>query len=122
MVDAGVLVRTLELGQVMRDDSALAVVDGDRHAIDLGDDSGSIGEDHVCGVPCSAALDSGADVRGLGSDERYCLALHVGAHEGPVRIVVFEERDEGCRHRHDLLRGDVHQLDLLGRNVGDLSG
>jgi hypothetical protein len=67
-------------------------------------------------------LDAGADVGRLGPHQRHGLALHVGAHEGPVGVVVLEERDERGGHRDDLLRRDVHELDLVGRHRGDLGG
>ena len=45
--------------------------------------------------------------------ERHRLALHVRAHEGAVGVVVLEERDERRRHRHELLRADVHVVDAV---------
>ena len=69
--------------------------------------------DHdVAGVHRGAALDAGAHQRGLGDHQRHGLALHVGAHEGAVGVVVLEERDERRRHRDDLLRRHVHVLDV----------
>ncbi len=67
-------------------------------------------------------LDAGADVGGLGPHQRHGLALHVGAHERPVGVVVLEERDQRGGDRDDLLRRDVHELDLGGRHRGDLGG
>src|SRR6476619_1959558 len=49
-------------------------------------------------------FDPGADERRGGTEERDGLALHVGAHQRAVRVVVLEERDERRRHRNDLLR------------------
>jgi len=40
------------------------------------------------------------------------LALHVGAHQRAVRVVVLEERDQRRRDGHHLLRRDVHVVDL----------
>ena len=48
--------------------------------------------------------------------ERHGLPLHVGAHERAVGVVVLEERDEGGRHRHQLLGRHVHEVDLFGRH------
>ena len=98
------------------------VLDRDRLAVDLGDDAVVLGEDHVGGVAGGAGLDAGADVGRLGPHQRHGLALHVGAHEGAVGVVVLEERDERGGHRDDLLRRDVHELDLVRRHVADVGG
>src|SRR4029077_11729555 len=50
----------------------------------------------------------------LGNHERNALALHVRAHQRPVCVIVFEERDEACRHRYKLFRRDVHVVHLRG--------
>ena len=42
----------------------------------------------------AAALDTGADERRGGPQQRHGLALHVGAHERAVGVVVLEERDQ----------------------------
>ena len=59
----------------------------------------------------------GADDRRLRLEERHGLALHVRAHEGAVRVVVLEERDERRRDRDDLLGRHVHVLDLVGAGL-----
>src|SRR3954451_10541654 len=46
----------------------------------------------------AALLHAGPDDRGLRLEKRHGLALHVRAHEGPVRVVVLEERDQRGRH------------------------
>ena len=82
----------------------------------------SVGDEHVGRVAGGASLDAGADERRLGLDQRNGLALHVGAHQGPVGVVVLEERDQRRGDRDDLLGRDVHELDLVGRHRGDLGG
>ena len=91
-------------------------------AVDLGDGAVVLGEDHVGGVAGGAGLDAGADVGRLGLHQRHGLLLHVGAHEGAVGVVVLEERDERRADRDDLLRRDVHELDLVGGTARDLGG
>ena len=61
-----------------------------------------------------APLHAGADQRRIRFQQRHRLALHVGAHQGAVGVVVLEERDQRGRHRPDLGRRDVHQVDFLG--------
>ena len=91
-------------------------------AVDLGDHAVVLGEDHVGGVAGGAGLDAGADVRRLGPHQRHGLLLHVGAHERAVGVVVLEERDQRGGDRDDLLRRDVHELDLVRRHGRDLGG
>ena len=95
LVDAGVLVGALELEQAVDLLAELGVLDGDGPPVDLGDHTGVLGEDHVGRVAGRPGLDAGAHVGRLGPHERHGLALHVGAHEGTVGVVVLEERDEG---------------------------
>ena len=45
------------------------------------------------------------------------LALHVGAHEGTLGVVVLEERDEVGGHGEQLARRDVHVVDLVDGNL-----
>jgi hypothetical protein len=40
-------------------------------------------------------------------DQRHRLTLHVRAHQGAVRVVVLEERDQRRRDADDLLRRDT---------------
>src|SRR6185437_2614623 len=80
------------------------------------DDAAALGNDRHTGVDRDRTLHAGADQRSLGAQGRYRLALHVRAHEGAVGIVVLEEWDERCRHRHDLLRAHIHVVDAFPRH------
>ena len=55
------------------------------------------------------------------AQQRHGLTLHVRTHEGAVRVVVLEERDERGRDRHHLARRDVHVADLVGVEEVDLA-
>ena len=85
-------------------------------------DAVDVGQDHLGSVGHGQTLDAGSDVGGFGPQQRDSLALHVGAHERSVCVVVLEERDQRCGHRHDLLRRHVHKLDFGRRHVADLGG
>ena len=131
LVDGRVLVRAAELGQavdLLAQRVAVAVLgtglvlDGDLVARDVDDGAVALGHDHVAGVAGGAGLDAGADVGGLGDHQRHGLLLHVGAHQGPVGVVVLDEGDQGGRDRHDLLRRHVHQVDLGRGDEVDLRG
>ena len=74
--------------------------------------------DHtVTGVDRSLHLHTGTNRRSLCHKKRYCLTLHVGSHQGTVRIIVLQERDHGCCHREHHLRRYVHQIDILLREL-----
>ena len=100
MVDASVLVRATELAE--RIDRLAArvlavlrlVVDGDARAADFNDVAFASRLDEVGRVARCTIFDAGADVRRLGAHQRDCLALHVGAHQRAVRVVVLEERNQ----------------------------
>ena len=70
-------------------------------------------------VMCSMPV---PDERGLGAQQRHRLALHVGAHQRAVGVVVLEERDERGGHRHELLRRDVDVVDLLALGEDEVPG
>ena len=85
------------------------------------DHTGVGGGDDVTGVDGGAVLHAGADQGRVARDERHGLALHVGAHERTVGVVVLEERDQGGRDRHHLARRHVHVVDLGGQDRVDLA-
>ena len=110
LVDTGVLVRSLELQQLVDLLAERLVVDRDEATVEVGHHAIVLGEDHVGGIARGAAFDTGADIGRLGHDKWHRLALHVRAHQRSVGVVVFEERDQRRRHRDDLLGRHVHQL------------
>ncbi len=121
MVGGGVLVGPEELDQgievcadVITPASLLVVhADDDPLGVDELDDPVPAADDDVARADGDQALDPGPDERGLRADERDGLALHVGAHQGAVGVVVLEERDERGRQGDELFRGDVDKVDLL---------
>ena len=48
---------------------------------------------------------------------RHGLALHVRAHQCAVSVIVLQERYQRRSHRNDLLRRDVHVLDLVRGSI-----
>ncbi len=56
------------------------------------------------------------DKRDLRPDQWNCLGHHVRAHQGAVGIVMLEERDQGGADAHDLVRGDIHEIDWSRRS------
>ncbi len=88
--------------------------DDDAGRVDRLDDAVALGHERDARVAGDDALDAGADERRRRPDERHGLALHVRAHERAVGVVVLEERDERRGHRDQLVRRDVHQVDVFG--------
>ena len=121
LVVAVALVGAAELGDLVDVLGAVVVRHAHEVRADLGDDTGLVGHEDVAGVDGGAPLHARAHQRGVGADERHGLALHVGAHEGAVGVVVLEEGDEGGTHRHHLARRDVHEVHLRGGHEGRLA-
>ena len=48
------------------------------------------------------ALHAGTDQRSVGTQKRNRLTLHVGAHQGAVGVVIFEERNQRGRDRNQV--------------------
>ncbi len=128
LVDAGILVRALELHQPIDVDAGLGGVGflgGAHHdagGIDLIDDAGPARCDRRAGVARDHAFHAGTDERRFGTNERHCLALHVRAHQGAIGVVVLQERNERRRHRDELLGRHVHEVDLAGRHQLHVAG
>ena len=80
-----------------------------RHGSDV---AGFLGDDDGPGIARDFAFHSRADERRLGDEQRHPLALHVRAHQRAVRIVVLEERNQAGRDGNELLRRNVHVVDL----------
>ena len=72
------------------------------------DFAGMFCQNAVAGVGCHLVFHTGTDDRCLRSQQRYCLTLHVGAHQRAVSIIVFQERDQGRCDRYYLFRRYVH--------------
>src|SRR5581483_8778565 len=123
LVDARARVGARELEQVVAVLEAVVVVlDDDLLRVGLHDLAVGACEHAAARVLRGAVLHAGADDRSLRTEQRHGLTLHVRAHEGAVRVVVLEERDERRRDRDDLLRRDVHELHARGRLLDVLLG
>src|SRR5581483_8017041 len=117
LVEAGALVGADELLEAIAPGVVAAVLDPDLRGGDRAHRAVGLGEDDLAGGLGGAVLDARADDRRLRADDRDGLALHVRAHEGAVRVVVLEERDERGRHGDDLLGRDVHVVRVRRRGL-----
>ena len=114
LIDAGVLVRALELDQLIDVRAHLArKLRGMMLALDAHDDAlrvdrihdaVALGQNHGAGVARRHAFHARAHQRRLGHQQRNRLALHVRAHQRAVGVVVLQERHQRCGHRNQLLR------------------
>ena len=121
LVHAGVLVRPAELGQLVDVGPELArrtrfrirALYPDDHPIRVHrvDDPGPLAEHHRTRVAGHDPLETRADDRRIGAQQRHRLPLHVRPHQSPVRVVVLQERNERRGHADELLRTDVHVVD-----------
>ena len=100
----------------------LGRADDDTGRVDLVDDAGAARRNRGAGVAGDDRLHAGADERRLGPDQRHRLALHVGAHQRAVGVVVLEERDERRGDRNELLRRHVHEVDVVARDHDHVAG
>ena len=124
LVDAGVLVGArvldqgvdVDAGIGLADDLVLVDLDHDAGGVDLLDHAATARVHGHARVARHGALDAGTDQRLLRTQRRHGLALHVGAHQCAVGVVVLEERHQRGRDRHGLHRRDVHEVDL-GRRL-----
>ncbi len=122
LVDAGVLVRALELRELVDVRADLTrklrgvVLAFDAHDDAFGvhrvDDAVALGQDDGARVAGGDAFHAGADEGGFGDEQRHGLALHVGAHQRAVGVVVLEEGHERSGHRDELLGADVDVVDF----------
>src|SRR5690606_19585082 len=115
LVDVGVLVGTGVLDQVVDVDAHFAgdvfiVVDADNDTlgVDVVDHAATQRLHGSARVDRHSAFDAGAHHGLFRAQARHGLALHVGAHQRAVRVVVLEERNQRRRHRDDLRRSHVH--------------
>src|SRR5450756_1735267 len=53
----------------------------------------------------------------IGTYQRHCLSLHVGAHECAVCVVMLKEGNQRGRNAKYLRRQEVNVVDLAGRKL-----
>ena len=126
LVDAGVLVRTGVLGQVVDIHTGFAGFDfvigythDDTAGIDRVDHTAATSNDADTRVTGDVALHAGTYQRLVGAQGRNSLTLHVRTHQCTVGVVVLEERDQRGSDGNNLLRRNVHQGDVFRRLDGE---
>ena len=120
LVYAGALVATNELQQPIFVLDPIEIGHRYQVARRLGHDSLGPGQDDLAAVTGDSAFHAGADERRLRPEQRHRLPLHVGTHQGAVRVVVLQERNECSRDADKLHRRNVHVADVLRRLHSDV--
>ena len=121
MVDAGVLVGTLELREPIDIDARLGRIgfirgaDNNPGAVDLLNNARTLCHYHSAGIARDNIFHASSDKRSVRLHQRHGLTLHVRAHQSTVGVIVFKERDQRRGNRDNLLWTDVHQVDLIFR-------
>ncbi len=74
-----------------------------------------------CGtrVNRNGTLYSSSNQRFLCAQTRHCLPLHVRSHERPIRIIVFQERNQRGCNGDNLRRCNVHELNTVSRHQAE---
>ena len=131
LVDASVLVRALELDELIDVRAHFAaeyagVIGFDAHddalGVDLIDDAVALAEHDRAGIARGDALHAGADERSFSANQRHSLALHVRTHQRAVGVVVLEERNQAGGHGDELLRRNVDVIDFVAALEHEVAG
>ena len=130
-VDGHILVRTAELrdavflqGRLEADKLLIlctVVKDTDGRSVNILHDTIALGSHHRTGILTNLLLNTGTHDRCFVMEQGHCLTHHVRSHQRTVSIIVLQERDQRSSDRSDLLRRDVHQVDIRRRHDGEVS-
>ena len=105
------LVTSQELGQTVYIRGTVIVFHCNFFGCRLGNGTCLLGNHTNTGVYGSFGFDTGSDYRSFCNHQRYGLTLHVGSHQRTVRIIVLQERDQGCSYREYHLRRYIHVIE-----------
>ena len=100
--------------------NAVVIADGDGAGADMRHHAVHLGQHHYAGVCGGLVFHTGGDHGRFRHEQRHGLALHVGAHERAVGVVILQEGDHGRRHRDKLLGRNVHVVHLGVHHLDDL--
>ena len=80
------------------------VVDNNAVTGNFGNHTVGFSDQHFTRVHRGACFEASTNVRSFGNDQRNGLALHVGAHQCALRVVVLHEGNQRRRERDVLNR------------------
>ncbi len=131
LVNAGILVRTLEFDQridVRADFAAEHAGVIGFHANDnalgvhLIDDAIAAADHYRSGIASGDTFHARTHERRFATDERHGLTLHVGAHQGAIGVIVFEEWNQAGGNGDELLGRNVYVIDLFALLEDEVAG
>ena len=73
------------------------------------------------GVNRNRSFDARTDNRFFRTETGNALTLHVGTHQSTVRVIVFQERNQGSSNGNDLCRSHVHVLNAFGTHQDEFA-
>ena len=114
---AGTFVQATEFQQLV----LIGVVDNNALGINEGDFSGVGSTNGHSRVDTGRFLHTSGNPRHFRLEQWHGLTLHVRTHEGPVGIVMLQERNHGGRNADNLLGRDVDVVDLVGVHLHELA-
>ena len=79
----------------------------DTGRVNLIDDARTACADSSAGIAGHGFFHAGADKRCFCAQQRHSLTLHVRSHQRAVGVIVFQERNERCRNRNQLLGAET---------------
>lgn len=120
LVDAGALVGAGEFDQLIGFRFSPVVADRNMLGVHADHFAFALGQHDYARVNGALVLDAGCDNGRFRRHQRHCLPLHVCAHQGPVRIVVLQERNHGGCHGDHHLGADIHIVDAIPIHIHDL--
>ena len=122
LIDIGRLVGTSEFNQVININthftgSRFIVMNTNHNTVGIYilNHTAATGNDCSSRVNGNGTLNTSTNHRFFRTQARYGLTLHVGTHQCTVRIIVFQERNQGCCYGYHLTGCHVHILHTVRR-------
>ena len=123
LVDTGVLVGTDVLSQVVDIDASITCLNlvvvytnNNTTRINTLDYAATFSDNTHTRVLRNDSLDTSTYNRLFRSQCRHSLTLHVRTHQCTVRVIMLQERNQGCSNRYNLTRTYVHIIYLFRRH------
>ena len=110
LVVAVALVASHELGQMIFTSGSVVILNHNFLGSCTLYSTGLFSQHAYTGVHCCLSFHTCSHNRGLCSQKRHGLTLHVGTHKGTVSIVILQERNQCGSHREHHLRRHVHVI------------
>ena len=120
LVDAGTLIGAHKFNEPVGLLPQLVVFNGHIPGGDSGHCAVSQSQRHCARVHRRLIFNAGSHKGRFGLEQRHSLPLHIGAHQRPVGVVVFQEGNHGGGHRDHHFRRNVHQIHPLPLDLDDL--